>query len=151
MNDVGAGIERFIIKQKEYYRTALNEINNGKKITHWMWFIFPQLKELGRSTTAKYYGIKNGEEAKAYLIDDYLRNNLFNITHALLKHTNKNIKDIMGEVDSLKLRSCMTLFEYVSKENVFREVLDAFYDGKPDELTLRILDSGPPAMIRYRK
>ena len=151
MNDVGTGIERFIIKQKEYYRTALNEINNGKKITHWMWFIFPQLKELGRSTTAKYYGIKNEEEAKAYLIDDYLRNNLFNITHALLKHANKNIKDIMGEVDSLKLRSCMTLFEYVSKENVFREVLNAFYDGKPDEVTLRILDSKPPAMIRYRK
>ena len=105
-----------------------------------MWFIFPQLKELGVSPTAKYYGIEGIEEAGSYMANDYLRNNLLEISSALLRHGGKEIEKIMGDVDALKLRSCMTLFSRVSGERVFQDVLDAFYGGKADPATLRILD-----------
>ena len=133
------GLERFITKQEEWFSTALAEIKSGMKVSHWMWFIVPQLKELGRSPTAQYYGIDGIEEARRYMENDYLRNNLLTISNALLQHEGKDITYIMGDVDALKLRSCMTLFSCVSEERVFTDVLDTFYSGKRDDLTLELL------------
>ena len=133
------GLERFITKQEGWFDTALTEIRRGMKVSHWMWFIFPQLKELGRSQTAQYYGIDGIEEARRYMENAYLRDNLLTISNALLEHRGKDITYIMGDIDALKLRSCMTLFSCVSDERVFTDVLDTFYSGKKDSLTLELL------------
>lgn len=132
-------IDRFVEMHKEYYETALQEIQNGYKRSHWMWYIFPQLKDLGRSSTSEYYGIENIDEVKEYMENDYLKNNMLEICNELLKQDG-NIRYIMGYPDYLKLNSCMTLFEYVfPKEKVFTKVIDKFYKGKRDNMTLNIL------------
>lgn len=136
-------IDRFIDSHEIYYEIALNEIKNGYKYGHWMWFIFPQLKELGESDLADYYGISNLEEAKKYYNNDYLRKHLIEISKALLRVENKSINYIMGYSDNLKLKSCMTLFELVDpKEEVFKKVLDKYYSGERDELTLKKIGKG---------
>lgn len=133
-------IERFIKIQKEDYAMALKEIKNGRKRTHWMWYIFPQLKGLGTSAMAQYYGLENLEEAKEYYNNDYLRKNLLEITKALLSLDNTNIESILGYPDNLKLLSCMTLFEIVDKnENVFSQILDKYYKGKRDTNTIHLI------------
>ena len=130
-------LNRFINAQKSDYNTALKEIKNGKKRSHWMWYIFPQLKGLGKSSTAEYYGIDGLKEAKEYYKNDYLRNNLLEITNELLKIDNNDIEYIMGYPDNLKLLSCMTLFSEVDKSNdLFNKVIDKYYDGKKDINTL---------------
>ena len=131
-------VERFIDKQEMYYDIALNEIKNGKKVSHWMWYIFPQLKELGRSYTSKYYGIEDLLEAKEYLQNDLLREHLIEITKELLKQ-DKDIENILGFPDNLKLNSSMTLFYLVSNEEIFKKVIDKFYEGNFDELTKNII------------
>ena len=132
-------LDRFIEAQESDYNIALSEIKDGRKRSHWIWYIFPQLSSLGHSMTAKYYGIKDEKEAKDYINNQYLKNHLVEISNELLKLSNNDISDIMGYPDDLKLRSCMTLFDYVSNEEVFQKVLDKYYDGKKDELTLKIL------------
>ncbi len=133
-------LNRFINAQKSDYNTALKEIKNGKKRSHWMWYIFPQLKGLGKSSTAEYYGIDGLKEAKEYYKNDYLRNNLLEITNELLKIDNNDIEYIMGYPDNLKLLSCMTLFSEVDKSNdLFNKVIDKYYDGKKDINTLNKL------------
>ena len=132
-------LDRFIEAQESDYNIALSEIKDGRKRSHWIWYIFPQLSSLGHSMTAKYYGIKDEKEAKDYINNQYLKNHLVEISNELLKLSNADISDIMGYPDDLKLRSCMTLFDYVSNEEVFQKVLDKYYDGKKDELTLKIL------------
>lgn len=126
-------IDRFVEMHKEYYETALQEIKNGYKRNHWMWYIFPQLKDLGRSSISKFYGIENIDEVKEYMENDYLKNNMLEICNELLKQ-DEDIRYIMGYPDYLKLNSCMTLFEYV-----FSKVIDKFYKGKRDNMTLNIL------------
>lgn len=134
-------IERFIIAQKKDYEKALQEIKNGKKTSHWIWYIFPQLKGLGNSTTSTYYGINNIEEAREYYNNDYLRNNLLEICNALLLLDN-NIRNIFGYPDYLKVHSCVTLFEIVAKdEEVFKKIIDKFYNGKRDNNTINILNN----------
>ncbi len=136
MND----LNRFIIAQEETYKLALKEIKNGYKESHWIWFIFPQLKDLGRSDTALYYGIKDLKEAKKYLENDYLRANLIEISEALLK-LDDNITDILGYPDDLKVKSCMTLFYYAdSSIEVFKKVIDKFYNGEFDNNTIKIIE-----------
>ena len=130
---------RFKTAQDKDFETALNEIAAGKKRTHWIWYIFPQLKDLGFSDFAVYYGIQDLDEAKAYIEDKMLGGNLIKITEALLEHKGKNIVRIFGRTDAVKVRSCMTLFEKVSDSEVFPEVLEAFYDGERDEKTLELL------------
>ena len=130
---------RFKTAQYEDFDRALNEISAGKKTSHWIWYIFPQLKELGISENARYYGIQDLGEAKAYIDDKMLGGNLIMITEALLEHKGKKIERILGRTDAMKVRSCMTLFEKVSDSMVFPEVLDAFYDGERDEKTLELL------------
>ena len=133
-------IERFIKIQKEDYAMALKEIKNGRKRTHWMWYIFPQLKGLGTSAMAQYYGLENLEEAKEYYNNDYLRKNLLEITKALLSLDNTNIESILGYPDNLKLLSCMTLFEIVDEhEKVFSQILDKYYNGKRDTNTIHLI------------
>ena len=132
-------VERFIDAQKEDYDMAFREISKGKKINHYMWYIFPQVKGLGRSSTAKYYGIEGLDEAREYMENEYLGNNLIAISNELLKLETNDPVEIFGHTDSKKLRSSMTLFELVSDNDVFHLVLEKYYDGKRDQKTLDLI------------
>ena len=133
-------LDRFLEAQETMYEKALKEIKKGKKKSHWMWYIFPQLRGLGRSHMAFTYGINGLEEAKAYLDHPVLSARLIEITEALLQHKGKYIEDIMGDIDDLKLRSSMTLFASISKDgSVFHQVLDCFYSSKLDGKTLDLV------------
>ena len=133
-------LNRFISAQAYDYDNALREVRNGRKTSHWMWYIFPQAKGLGSSSMADYYGIGSEEEAEAYLAEPVLGPRLIEISEALLELENKDAARIFGFPDVLKLRSCMTLFAAVSGEDsVFQKVLDAYYHGEKDEQTLKIL------------
>lgn len=135
-------LNRFHEAQAEAYPWALAEIRAGKKQSHWIWYIFPQISGLGESFMSKYYAIANEEEARAYWADPVLSVRLKEISGELLA-LDKPIESIMGFPDNWKLRSCMTLFYYVSREPVFQEVLDKFFDGKQDERTLHMLEELP--------
>ena len=133
-------LDRFLEAQERMYETALKEIKNGKKKTHWMWYIFPQLRGLGRSRMSYVYGINGIEEARAYLEHPVLSARLIEITETLLAHKGKDIYDIMGDIDAMKLKSSMTLFTLVSKEHSpFHQVLENFYDGEMDEVIIRLV------------
>ncbi len=131
-------LERFIKAQEYDYENALKEIKNGRKLTHWMWYIFPQIKGLGHSATADFYSIKSIEEAKSYIDHEILGKRLIEISNALLKLNTNNPVEVFGEIDSLKLKSSMTLFSYVSDEEVFNKVLIKYFNGNKDERTYYI-------------
>lgn len=132
-------MERFLKAQETDYTQALKEIKNGRKYSHWIWYIFPQLAELGRSDTAKYYGIKDIDEAKQYLENDILCERLIEISEALLEN-NDTAVDILGYIDSMKVRSCMTLFHIADPSTeVFVKVIDKFYGGQYDNMTIDII------------
>ena len=134
-------LDRFLEAQERMYETALREIKNSEKESHWMWYIFPQLRGLGSSQMAYAYGIKDLEEAKAYLAHPVLSKRLIEISTALLEHKDKHIEDIMGYIDDMKLKSSMTLFAQLSeKYSVFDQVLSYFFNGEMDELTLNLLN-----------
>lgn len=132
------GPDRFRTAHEQTYETALNEIRAGMKRSHWMWYIFPQLQGLGHSPTARYYAIRDKEEAIAYWNDPVLSSHLLEISRELLK-LNGPIHRILGSPDDLKLRSSMTLFYLVSGEDTFQKVLDKFFGGEPDDYTKRKL------------
>ena len=136
-------INRFIEAQNvpyfSGYKQALEEIKNGKKTNHWIWYIFPQLRCLGRSSTAIYYGIADKSEAQRYLEDAVLGQRLREISAALLAHTNKTAEEILGVTDAIKVRSCMTMFDFLSPNDIFGEVLDSFYGGERCEITLKVM------------
>ena len=133
-------LERFLEAQEHKYDIALKEIRAGKKRTHWMWYIFPQLRGLGRSQMAYAYGINGLEEAKAYLKHPVLSARLNEICEALLEHKGEDIEDILGDIDAMKLRSSMTLFAFISeKDSVFHQVIDCFYHGEKDNYTLQLI------------
>ena len=133
-------LERFKNAQTYDYGIALSEIRSGWKSGHWMWYIFPQLRGLGYSGMADYYGISCLDEARAYLADLELGPRLVEISEVLMGLEDKNATKIFGFPDVLKLRSCMTLFAEVSEKNsVFQRVLDAYYHGKKDERTLKLM------------
>ncbi len=134
------GLIRFVSAQEQNYAQALKEIKAGRKHSHWMWYIFPQIKGLGMSYTARYYGIKDMDEAVEYMAHPLLGPWLVEISGALLEQDCSDAGEIMGYPDNLKLRSCMTLFEAAAPDQpVFGRVLDRFYSGSRDELTLNIL------------
>jgi len=134
-------LNRFLEAQQDDYVVALAEIQQGKKRSHWMWYIFPQLEKLGISSRAKYYGIKNKEEALNYLKNEVLGRRLIEISSALLRLNSNDAKQVMGEPDDLKLRSCMTLFsELPDTDPVFQKVLNKFFEGKGDPKTLVFLN-----------
>jgi uncharacterized protein (DUF1810 family) len=135
-------LERFIEAQETAYLQALSEIKNGRKTSHWMWFIFPQLKALGSTETALFYGISGIAEATAYLQHPILRKRLIEISEALLAIGRKSAHDIFGKPDDRKLRSCMTLFgKTQNTDPVFGKVLVKYYDGQQDKRTIELLET----------
>lgn len=118
------------------YAIALSEIQNGEKTSHWIWYIFPQLRGLGHSYMSDYYGITGRDEAEAYLQHPILGFRLREITEALLKHSDKTAVEILGKIDALKVRSCMTLFDSISPNDIFEKVLDQFFDSERDKFSI---------------
>ncbi len=133
------GIDRFIKAQENSYNHALEEIKNGRKKSHWIWYIFPQLKGLGSSEISKYYSIRSRNEAEEYIKHPVLGSRLIEISNELLKLDTNNADDVMGWPDNMKLKSSMTLFALVSDNDIFRRVLDKFFDGEMDEFTVQNL------------
>ena len=131
-------LKRFIDAQKFSYEDALAEIKSGQKTSHWIWFIFPQLKALGSSPTAKHYGIENLDEAKEYLSNEILRGHLLEISQALLELKNNDIEYIMGSsIDKIKLLSSMTLFHLAEPTcEIFTKVIEKYFGGKSDDKTV---------------
>lgn len=132
-------LSRFL-RAQEYesggYMDALQEVKNGHKRKHWIWYIFPQINGLGHSDYQEYYGIKSLEEARAYLENEMLGTRLREISETLLQSKKKTTLEIFGSIDSMKVRSCMTLFDIVLPHDIFEKVLDKYYNGKRCELTL---------------
>ena len=136
-------LRRFVDAQQEDYARALGEIRQGRKQSHWMWYIFPQIDGLGSSPTSREFAIKGLEEARAYLGHQVLGPRLLECASALLEFEGRSATDILGFPDDLKLRSCATLFARVSPEgSVFHRVLDRFYQGEPDKRTLALTGLG---------
>ena len=134
------GLERFVEAQSRDYETALREIRGGRKRSHWMWYIFPQLRGLGYSSTAQFYGIRDLQEARDYMAHPLLGPRLLEISEALLGLETDNPGAVMGYPDDLKLCSCMTLFELAAPEQpVFARVLEKYYAGRRDQRTLALL------------
>ena len=134
------GVQRFLEAQDRVYGTVCDELRVGRKETHWIWFVFPQLRELGRSSIAKHFGIESENEARVYWQHPVLRRRLVECTALVLTHRNKTVHEIFGSPDDLKFGSCITLFSRVAPhEPVFRRALDRFFGGKPDESTLALL------------
>ena len=132
-------LSRFITAQERSYDTALREIKSGRKRTHWMWYIFPQIAGLGFSQTAQYYAISSLQEAKDYYAHPVLGKRLVEISEALLALDSCDATSVMGYPDDLKLKSCMTLLAAASGNPVFTKVLDKFCSGRQDTRTLCIL------------
>lgn len=133
-------LDRFLKAQEHTYPTALREIRSGRKESHWMWFIFPQMRGLGMSDMAYIYGIADRSETEAYLAHPVLSARLHEITGALLVLDESNPNAIFGGIDAMKLRSSMTLFAAVSEEgSVFHRALEKFFGGKADQRTLELL------------
>jgi len=136
-----AGLERFVSAQDRVWPAPLEEFRAGRKQSHWMWFVFPQLRGLGRSPTAQHYGIADMTEARAYLAHEVLGPRLIAIGKAMLTHEGTAPETILGPVDAMKLRSCATLFRMAGgSEKVFGALLDAFFDGQPCDPSCRILE-----------
>lgn len=134
-------LEKFVKAQENSYQDALAEVKNGKKTSHWMWYIFPQLRGLGHSSTSAYYGIGNLDEAVSYLKHPLLGPNLIGISMALLSLSTDSAYAVFGSPDDKKLQSCMTLFSMVPGANpVFKDVLKRFFNGARDVKTLDLLE-----------
>lgn len=144
-------LERFVKAQYDTYETAFSEIRQGCKRTHWIWYIFPQLVGLGHSSNARYYGIRNRAEAEAYLNHPVLGSRLHRISERLLTVEDRTAREILGNLDAMKVRSSMTLFDAVSPNDIFGLVLDKFYGGQRCQYTLEMLDEKPDIQeaLRY--
>ena len=133
-------LDRFIEAQKNTYNRALQEIKNGQKESHWIWYIFPQIRGLGHSEIANYYAIEDIEEATNYLKNPILYARLIEISKALLEVEEKTAIEILGYVDAMKVKSSMTLFHLAnSEEKTYIEVLNKYYQGEKDEKTIQLL------------
>jgi uncharacterized protein (DUF1810 family) len=134
---------RFLDAQDQIYAQVVEELTNGRKQTHWMWFIFPQLAGLGRTAMAQHYGIKDLDQAKRYLADTILGARLRHVVKIMAGHNGKSAYEILGSPDDLKFRSCLTLFREAASDHsdraLFTQALDQFYDSRPDETTLALL------------
>ena len=133
-------LSRYVTAQQRDYQSALTEIKNGKKVSHWMWYIFPQIAGLGMSPTSQFYAIANLEEAKAYLKDPVLGAHTLELCQALLQLKSRDAAAIFGWPDDMKLKSCMTLFEQADPEQpILGRILDEFFMGERDQKTIEIL------------
>ena len=134
-------LNRFLEAQETDYPVALREIRNGRKTSHWMWYIFPQLRGLGRSQYAHFYGISGRKEAEAYLRHPVLGKRLLEISAALLGLENSSAYRVMGSPDDMKLKSSMTLFASLANTDpVFERVLQKFFNGERDRKTLELME-----------
>jgi len=135
-------LNRFIQAQEDVYELALAELQSGKKRSHWMWFIFPQIDGLGFSQTSKHFAIKSIEEAKAYLEHPILGPRLLECAEAVMKFEGRSANDIFGSPDDSKLKSCATLFDYIAGPGlVFDRLLEKYCQGRRDGKTLKLLGS----------
>lgn len=135
-------LQRFVDAQNSIYGNVVNELKSGEKRTCWMWFVFPQVFGLGRTSTAEKYSIKSLEEAKAYIMHPILGVRLQECTNLVINIDSKTASQIFGFPDDLKFRSSMTLFNYVAEDNkIFLYAINKFYAGKEDDLTIKILES----------
>jgi uncharacterized protein (DUF1810 family) len=133
-------LQRFVAAQAPVIADVRAELAAGRKRTHWMWFVFPQLKGLGVSSTAQHYGLASLDEARAYLAHPVLGPRLRECCELLLRVPGRSAHEIMGSPDDLKLRSCVTLFQRAApQEGVFQQLLDKYFDGAPDPRTLALL------------
>lgn len=132
-------LERFVKAQENSYETAVKEIKRGRKRSHWMWYIFPQMKGLGYSSTAQYYSIQSRKEAEDYLKHPLLSKRLIEISEALLDCESSSASKIFGYPDDMKLKSSMTLFALVSDNKIFKDVLNKFFAGEMDRKTIQLL------------
>ena len=133
-------LERFLDPQNFMYELALTEIRNGRKEEHWIWFIFPQLRGIGKSRLSYHYGIQDIEEAKAYYAHPILGNRLLEATQLLLNQ-DKDLIEIFGHLDAMKVRSCMTLFYHATGDEMFMKVIEKFFGGVEDEVTVELLQN----------
>ena len=140
MND-SCDLQRFVDAQATVYPQVVAELSHGRKQSHWMWFIFPQIAGLGFSPMAQRFAIGSRAEAIAYLENDLLGPRLLECTRLVLAANEKTITDILGSPDDMKFRSCMTLFDAVSKQEIFAEAIAAFYPNGRDRATLAILET----------
>jgi uncharacterized protein (DUF1810 family) len=135
-------LDRFLLAQSADYATALSELERGRKQTHWMWYVLPQLRGLGMSAMSRKYGISGLQEAEAYLAHPILGQRLRDCVTAIRAHSNTSAADILGDTDARKFRSCLTLFAAASRnEEPFSAALRQFFDGKPDPNTMKRLAS----------
>ena len=133
-------LERFVTAQAGVWERALAELRAGEKTTHWMWFIFPQLRGLGHSERAHFFGIVSLDEAREYLAHPILGSRLRECTAAVMSHTGLTLTDIFGGIDAAKFRSCMTLFGRAAEDpSLFQSAIDRHCDGQPDPMTLDLL------------
>jgi uncharacterized protein (DUF1810 family) len=137
-------LERFETAQAPVFETVLAELQGGRKRSHWMWFVFPQLAGLGRSSTARFYGISSLDEARAYLAHKLLGPRLDLCTRIVLTSESLSLHAIFGSPDDLKFRSCITLYSRAADDpdNPFRHALDRWCGGRADERTLALIDAG---------
>ena len=137
-------LDRFVQAQAHKYEQALSEVKNGRKVSHWMWYIFPQFKGLGSSPASRLYSIKSIAEAEAYLRHPVLGPRLTECAEAALGVEKRSAHDILGSPDDRKLRSCATLFAFVSPAgSVFHRLLDKYFQDEPDDKTLHLLGVTP--------
>lgn len=137
-----AAVNRFVEAQDNPfcgYETALAEIRNGQKVSHWIWYVFPQLRGLGHSSMARYYGVADRFEAQFYLDHPLLGKRIREISGALLQHNNKPVESILGPVDALKVKSSMTMFNFLAPGEIFGDVIHSFYNGECCEQTLKLM------------
>ena len=140
--DLNEGIERFMRAQENVHRQALDEIKKGKKQSHWMWFVFPQIRGLGFTDYNIYFGLKDLTEAVQYLNDPVLGKRLVEISEAVLALDGKSALEVFGRPDQRKLKSCMTLFSLIpGADPVFQKVLEKYYSGQLDDKTMAVLEA----------
>ena len=139
MNSDRFNLARFFEGQYLIYPIALKELQTGVKRTHWMWFVFPQIKGLGKSYNSMLYGLSGIDEAKEYLAEPTLNYRLREICETVLNLQSDSILKVFGKVDSMKLQSSMTIFDLASPGDIFAKVLDKWYGGQRDSLTLKLL------------
>ena len=141
-------LQRFLEAQNKLYTTALSELKRGKKETHWMWFVFPQYRGLGKSNVSDYYGIKDLDEANRYMQHPVLSRNLIEATGLLLEYKKKSAEGILGDLGAMKLLSSMTLFSQTENANpIFQEVIDTFFFGCIDAKTASFIHAEPSSIL----
>ena len=140
MKDDNYNLQRFIEAQNSIYPIVLEELRGGRKWGHWMWYIFPQLAQLGYSINSKFYGISGLEEAAAYLEHPVLARRLREVSEIILNLPTHDATEVFGGIDSQKLCSCMTLFDIVSPDDIFARILEKYFNGQRDPLTIKIIN-----------